>query len=76
MRRLGIKKSTLHVWKAKGWLLPERHFIKIGNVVLYFWSEERLVEIHRLCNQNRAITPGPVRPVPVLKLGDRINWDY
>ncbi|GAM11348.1 hypothetical protein OR1_03661 [Geobacter sp. OR-1] len=77
IHRLGIAKSTLHLWRSKGWLLPGRHYIKIGSTVLYFWSEDRIIEIHQISNhehstKNEQITPVQI-PEPTRK---RINWDY
>lgn len=76
MLRLNIKKSALSALKAKGILLPERHYIKIGKKVYYFWSMERLIEMHRLSDQKQKKTPVPVAQVPVPKSVDRVNWDY
>ena len=76
--RLKIAKSTLHLWKSKGWLLAGRHFVKFGSVVRYFWSEDRLIEIHENCNRDHSPQRqnlAPPIPSPIVT-GERINWDY
>lgn len=77
MKRMNIKdKETLSKWKKEGWILPERHFIKVGKGCLYLWSEGRLIEMHRLSNQKQKKIPALVAQVPVPKSVDRVNWDY
>ena len=44
IRRLGIARSTLHLWKSKGWLVERRHYLKIGKKVLNYWSNELLLD--------------------------------
>jgi hypothetical protein len=76
--RLGIGKSTLHLWRKKGWLIPGRHFLKFGQVVLYFWDEDRLREIHENCNQGREglrRQRSTVKPPPKSSR-QGVNWDY
>ncbi|TWJ19768.1 hypothetical protein [Geobacter argillaceus] len=70
--------STLHLWKSKGWLVPKRHFIKIGAKVWYFWSKDRLIEIHEICNsenETRGSKPSQPDCVPTSQ-SERINWEY
>jgi hypothetical protein len=77
--RLKIKKSTLHLWKSKGWLVPRRHFLKNGATVRYFWSKDILLEIHDIANGDRTQGRSPddvsSRPSPLVA-GERINWEY
>lgn len=78
MCRMKIKKSTLHLWKSKGWLVPRRHFLKNGATVRYFWSKDILLEIHDIANGDRTQrSPDDVssRPLPLVA-GERINWEY
>lgn len=76
--RMKIKKSTLHLWKSKGWLVPGRHFLKFGSVVRYLWSEDRLIEIHENSNRDNSqqrLHLDPLAPSPLVT-GERVNWDY
>ncbi len=76
--RLGIAKSTLHLWRSKGWLVPGRHFLKLGLVVRYFWSLDRLLEIHEICNRDHSqqrLKRVKAPPSP-LSTDERVNWDY
>lgn len=76
MERWHIKKSTLHFWKSQGWLVPGRDFVKVGTTVRYFWSADRLVEIHERCQaglearKQKDITAARKEP------GERVNWGY
>lgn len=81
VERLGISKSELHEWRAKGWLVPERHFIKIDSIVRYFWSESRLIEIHQNCNREKntkvpkpAMTESPKSTSRGTT--PQVNWEY
>jgi hypothetical protein len=78
IRRLGIARSTLHLWKSKGWLVERRHFLKIGKTVLYYWSNELLLELHDNSNRNSSLDKEPVKPRQMrTTLGnERVNWDY
>jgi len=76
IRRLGIAMSTLHLWKSKGWLMERRHFLKIGKKVLYYWSNELLLELHdnsTCLNHRGRLKPNTLHPILSNK---RVDWDY
>lgn len=41
-KRLSVSRATIFDWKAKGYLKPGKHFLQIGRVIRYKWSEEAI----------------------------------
>lgn len=78
IQRLGIARSTLYLWKSKGWLVERRHFLKIGKTVLYYWSNELLLDLHDSSNREESTNKEKNKPkVSQHKLSkDRVKWDY
>lgn len=71
--RLKIGRSTLFVWLRQGVLLPGKHFIKVGRVLRFIWSEDILT----------ALAEATVKPSQPLKQKPSsrsskpvINWEY
>jgi len=78
MSRLEIEKSTLQLWRSKGWLVPRRHFVKYGKTVRYFWCKDTLLEMHDIANADTTQQPpDDVSSKPsALSTDERVNWDY
>lgn len=78
IRRLNIAKSTLHLWKSKGWLVERRHYLKIGKTVLYLWSNELLLELHDNCSRASTLEKEQANLLKrrTTLSNDRINWNY
>jgi hypothetical protein len=78
IQRLGIARSTLYLWKSKGWLIERRHFLKIGKTVLYYWSNELLLDLHDNSNRTSSLDKAKIKSKvsQIKRSKDRVNWDY
>lgn len=74
--RLKIGRSTLFDWLGKGILVPGKHFMKVGRVLRFVWSDEvvvSLLELSAMAAQPRQIGSKKTNPVAAT---NPINWDY
>lgn len=73
--RLKVSRSTVFDWMRRGILRQGRHFVRIGRVVRFVWSEElvaRLLEDSSPSQEETVKRTTAKRP----KGTNRINWDY
>lgn len=71
-QKLKIGRSTLFDWVNKGILVRGKHFIKIGRILRFIWSDDMFASLAEAAavkqpaaarKKTSSITPG-------------INWDY
>lgn len=72
MKKLKIGRSTLFEWLRSGVLEPGRHYVKVGRVLRFIWSNdivaalaEATVQRKRQPERQRGSTAKP-----------GINWEY
>jgi len=74
--RLKIGRSTLFDWLGKGILVPGKHFMKVGRVLRFVWSDEvvvSLLELSTMAAQPRQVGSTKVNQAAAT---NPINWDY
>lgn len=74
--RLKIGRSTLFDWLGKGILVPGKHFMKVGRVLRFVWSDEvvvSLLELSVIAAQPRQVVSTKVNQAAAT---NPINWDY
>jgi len=71
--RLKVGRSTVFEWLRHGVFLPGRHFVKVGRVLRFIWSEDIVAALA----EKTVASPLPAAqkkpsssPIP------GINWDY
>lgn len=73
--RLKIGRSTLFDWLNKGILVSGKHYLKVGRILRFVWSDD----VVTLLNESVAVTTSRQ---PASKRDNRvaakntINWDY
>lgn len=74
--RLKIGRSTLFDWLGKGILVPGKHYMKVGRVLRFVWSDEvviSLLELSAMAAQPRQVDSKKANPAAAT---NPINWDY
>jgi hypothetical protein len=76
--RLQVSRATVFVWMQKQILVQGRHFLKIGRVLRFTWSEEFISILMHESATALAVAPPPLSPVAVSrkKTGSSLNWEY
>jgi len=68
-QRLKIGRSTLFEWIRVGVLVPDKHFVKIGRILRFCWSDDVLLSLEK-----------PTVHTKTTKINRRVqpkfNWDY
>lgn len=80
-KRLKISRSLLFEWLAKGMLIPGKHYIKIGRILRFVWSDDLIADLLQITAS--AATADSLLPHTITpnrqhkcKLKPQINWDY
>ena len=73
--RLKVSRSTVFDWMRKGILRQGRHFVRIGRVVRFVWSEELVARLLEDNGQGREETVKAMKRKRT-KGTNQINWDY
>jgi len=74
--RLKIGRSTLFEWLQKGILVPGKHFLKVGRVLRFVWSDDVVITLLELSSQpaqRRQVAGKKSAPVAAQ---NPVNWDY
>ena len=70
--RLKIGRSTLFDWLSKGVLVPGKHYVRIGRVLRFMWTDDIVA----------SLAEATMQPKPVVKQSrptltrPGIDWDY
>lgn len=77
-QRLQVSRATVFSWIQKQILVQGRHFLKIGRVLRFTWSEDFIAVLLQDSASAVAITASPLSPVTVTrkKTGSPLNWEY
>jgi excisionase family DNA binding protein len=75
--RLKIGRSTLFSWMKSERLVAGRHYLRIGRIVRFLWSEEVLLSLH----EDQQTPEGSTKPQceaqkPHTKRSAGLNWEY
>lgn len=71
--RLKVGRSTVFEWLRQGVFLPGKHFIKVGRVLRFIWSDDIVATLAEATE--RPQQPASKRRMPSsAKHG--INWEY
>ena len=68
-QRLKIGRSTLFEWIRNGVLIPDKHFVKVGRILRFGWSDDVLFTLGK--PKTKAKSP-KITPQPKAK----INMEY
>lgn len=74
--RLKIGRSTLFDWMNKGILVPGRHFMKVGRILRFVWSDDIVASLLKLSSvsiQSRQTSNKKSKPATPK---DPVNWNF
>lgn len=76
--RLQVSRATVFAWMQKKILIQGRHFLRLGRVLRFPWSEELVSSLLELSARTLPLAPPPLSPVVVSrkKRPTAINWEY
>jgi predicted DNA-binding transcriptional regulator AlpA len=77
-QRLQVSRATVFSWIHKQILVPGRHFLKIGRVLRFTWSDDLISTLLLDSAQALPVVIPAVRPgcLPRKKTDSSLNWDY
>lgn len=77
-QRLQVSRATVFAWIQKQILVQGRHFLKIGRVLRFTWSDDFISILLQESAAALAVAPPPLSPVSVSrkKTGSSLNWEY
>ena len=73
--RLKIGRSTLFSWLGKGILTPDKHYIKVGRVLRFIWSDDTALSLLGLSSPAAKLLHPATKVTKPSKLKP-FNWDY
>jgi excisionase family DNA binding protein len=68
-QRLKIGRSTLFEWIRNGVLVPDKHFVKVGRILRFSWSDDVLFSLEKPKTQTKQTKN-------VRRQQSKVNWDY
>jgi predicted DNA-binding transcriptional regulator AlpA len=76
--RLQVSRATVFAWMQKKILVQGQHFLRLGRVLRFPWSEELVSSLLELSARTLPLSPPPLSPVVVSrkKRPSAINWEY
>lgn len=76
--RLQVSRATIFAWMQKKILVQGRHFLRLGRVLRFPWSDELVSSLLELSAQALPLPSPPLSPVIVSrkKRPSAINWEY
>ena len=77
-QRLQVSRATVFTWIQKQILVQDRHFLKIGRVLRFTWSDDFVSTLLHDSALALPVVPLVASPVsPTRKKSDSsLNWDY
>jgi predicted DNA-binding transcriptional regulator AlpA len=77
-QRLQVSRATVFTWIQKQILVRGRHFLKIGRVLRFTWSDDLVASLLSDTALALPVVPLVVRPVSLTrkKSDSPLNWDY
>lgn len=77
-QRLQVSRATVFAWIQKQILVQGRHFLKIGRVLRFTWSDDLIACLLQDSAQTVPVVPPPLSPVAASrqKSGSALNWEY
>ena len=77
-QRLQVSRATVFTWIHKQILVQGRHFLKIGRVLRFTWSDDLLACLLSDSVQVESVAIPAVVPVRLTskKSDSSLNWDY
>ncbi len=77
-QRLQVSRATVFAWIQKQILVQGRHFLKIGRVLRFTWSDDFISLLLKESAAAVAVAPPALSPVVVSrkKTGSSLNWEY
>ena len=76
--RLQVSRATVFAWMQKKILVQGQHFLRLGRVLRFPWSEELVASLLELSASALPLPSPPLSPVLVSrkKRPTAINWEY
>lgn len=74
--RLKIGRSTLFDWLQKGILVPGKHFLKVGRILRFIWSDDVVITLLELSSQAAQRRQAGGRKNNPVAARNPIDWDY
>jgi excisionase family DNA binding protein len=75
--RLKVGRSTLFSWMKSERLVAGRHYLRIGRIVRFLWSEEVLLSLHEeQPTPEESKKPKREAQKPRTQGSAGLNWDY
>lgn len=71
--RLKVGRSTIFEWLRQGVFLPGRHFVKVGRVLRFIWSDDIVTA---LAEKTTTIPQQLGHKKPSSSTVPGFNWDY
>lgn len=76
-RKLRIGRTTLFAWKRKGILVRGRHYIRIGRVVRFLWTDDLPASLREAMAADAAPDAALAkRRGTTARKKPLINWDF
>lgn len=77
-QRLQVSRATVFAWMQKQILVQGRHFLKIGRVLRFTWSDDLITCLLQDSAQTVPVVPPPLSPIVASrqKSGSALNWEY
>lgn len=77
-QRLQVSRATVFAWIQKQILVQGRHFLKIGRVLRFTWSDDFISTLLLESAAAAAVAPPTLSPVIVSrkKTDSSLNWEY
>ncbi|NTV47772.1 MAG: helix-turn-helix domain-containing protein [Chlorobiales bacterium] len=77
-QRLQVSRATVFTWIQKQILVQGRHFIKIGRVLRFTWSDDFIFILLQESAAAVTVAPPTLSPAVVShkKTGSSLNWEY
>jgi excisionase family DNA binding protein len=70
--RLKVGRSTVFEWLRDGVFLPGKHFVKVGRVLRFVWSQDIVAALAEATNKPQQ----PAKRRRSASGAETINWDY
>ncbi len=77
-QRLQVSRATVFAWIQKQILVQGRHFLKIGRVLRFTWSDDFISILLQESAAAVVVAPVTLSPVAVSrkKTDSALNWEY